>query len=374
MPKALYLAENFGSYATPELSLDRIMHFSGHNIGNFAFWNAARKLLDAEYRCIPFGAKAVKKDDVDLILIPAANFLNDTAELGWLADLIVDLDKPVIVMGIGAQSEHENEVPVLKDGTVRFLKEAAKRTPFLGLRGPFSAEVCAAHGVDNVRVLGCPSLFTSPDRELAHKAAAKWHSDIDKVAVHASSIKSHVRSAERFLFTLLQTVPGSSYIVQRPAELMKLIRGLETDEKDEVYLERVRTFLAPDLSRVRFAQILRQTGMIPYSVDSWRFALQSHSHSLGTRIHGAMMSLAAALPTICITHDTRTRELCETMGVPNLPASKIGRTSSVKEIFAEVTIDPEKFEENRSEKAQSYSELFTDLGFSPSTYFKKNFL
>lgn len=372
-PKALYLAESFGGFSTPEITLERIMHYSGHNVGNFAFWNAARLVVDADYRCFPFGTKSWK-EDVDLIVIPAANFLNKTADLGWLADLIVNVDKPVVVVGLGAQSEHEDEVPVLKDGTVRFLQEASRRTPFLGMRGAFSAKVCSAYGIENTRVMGCPSLFTSGDRNLAQKVALKWDADVSKVAVHAASIKAHVRIAERFLFNLLQSVPGSSYVLQRPVELMKLVTGEAQTGSDDAYLGRLRTFLAPDLPKERFNQILRQSGLIPYSVDSWRFSLQSHSHSLGTRIHGAMMSLAAFIPTICITHDTRTRELCEVMCVPSYPASKMGQQSSVKEIFQEVRIDADKFEQNRSDKARSYVDLLAGLSLEPSDFLSKNFL
>jgi polysaccharide pyruvyl transferase WcaK-like protein len=114
--------------------------------------------------------------------------------------------------------------------------------------------------------------------------------------------------------------------------------------------------------------------MVPYSVDSWKFALRGYSHSLGTRIHGAMISLAAVLPTICITHDTRTRELCEIMKVPSFAANLVRPDSSVKEIFAEVRLAADVFEDNRSTLAKSYDELIRACGFKPSTYFSNGFL
>jgi len=374
MVKVAYLAENLGGYQDPTISMAGVMHHSGHNVGNFAFWNAARKLFDAETICIPFGAtRKALPQDVDYVVIPAANFLNATADLGWLADLIADLDKPCIVVGLGAQSEREEQIPDLKDGTVRFLREAAKRTPFLGLRGPFSEQVCAKYEIANVKVLGCPSVFTNGDRKLAERIVAAWDQEIEKVAVHAASIKSHVMAAERYLFGILRTVPGSSYILQRPVELMKLVRGLELSETEQVYVEKVRQFLAPDLSMIKFSQMLRQTGMIPYSVDSWSFALQSYSHSLGTRIHGAMLSIASYLPTICITHDTRTRELCSVLKVPNVNCNQIKATSSIRDIFAGVRMDAGVFEDNRSTLAAGYKALLKEVGIGPSRYLSSRF-
>lgn len=374
MTKVVYLAENFGSYHDPAIPFPRLMHYSGHNIGNFAFWNAARKLFDAETTCIPFGAteKRLPKD-TDFIVIPAANFLNDTADLGWLADLLIAADKPCVVVGLGAQSDKEERLPVLKDGTIRFLQEASKRTPFLGLRGPFTELVCAQHGITNVKVLGCPSVFTNGDRKLAERIVTAWDQDIDKVAVHAASIKAHVMAAERYLFGLLRTVPGSSFILQRPVELMKLVRGLELSESEQSYVERVRMFLAPDLSMAKFAQLLRQAGVIPYSVDSWSFALQSYSHSLGTRIHGAMLSIASYLPTICVTHDTRTRELCSVLKVPSIGCNKVTATSSVRDIFASTRMDAAEFEDNRSTLASGYKALMSEVGIGPSRYLTQNF-
>ncbi|GGC50078.1 polysaccharide pyruvyl transferase [Siccirubricoccus deserti] len=374
MTKVVYLAESFGSYHDPGIPISRIMHYSGHNIGNFAFWNGARKLFDADMTCIPFGAteKHLPRD-IDFFVIPAANFLNTTSDLGWLANLIVKIDRPCVVVGLGAQSEKEDQIPVLKEGTIRFLQEAARRTPFLAVRGPFTEKVCAHYGVTNVKVLGCPSIFTNGDRTMAERIAAAWDQEVDKIAVHAASIKSHVMAAERYLFGLLRTVPGSAFVLQRPVELMKLVRGLELAEAEQAYVERVRQFLAPDLSMQKFMQVLRQTGMIPYSVDSWIFTLQSHSHSLGTRIHGAILSLSSYLPTICITHDTRTRELCSVLQVPSIRSNQVTSASSVREIFASIRMDAAVFEDNRSTLASGYKALMNEIGIGPSRYLTEKF-
>jgi polysaccharide pyruvyl transferase WcaK-like protein len=363
--KIAYLAENFGSFTGFDLTYREIMNHSGHNVGNFAFWNAARLLMEGEFKPFGFNSKPAQVKGADLILIPAANFLNETADLGWLADIIEQTDLPCIIVGLGAQSEREALIPKLKQGTVRFLETISKKTLYLCVRGEFSKQVCEHYGVNNVKVMGCPSLFTNQNRSMAKTIRAKWDGEIQKLAIHAASIKAHVRTVERFLFSRLLVHPGSSYILQRPVELMKMTRG-EHSQDDQAYLEKLNQFLCPDLSFSSFSSVVRAYGYIPYSVDSWIFQLKSHSHSLGTRIHGAMMSLAAEIPTICVTHDTRTRELCSVMKVPTIDCSKLSTVNSVSDVFSAVEFEAEGFEENRSVIAASYLELLKSMSVVPS--------
>lgn len=365
-----YLAENTGAFADPGADIGKLMHQCGHNVGNFAFWNAARLLFDADVRCFPFGARPGSiASDVDFIVIPAANFLNATSDLGWLADVLAEHDKPCLVVGLGAQSEHEDRMPALTSGTVRFLREAARRTPFLAVRGPYSQRVCHEYGVSNTRVLGCPSIFTSMDRSLGVTLESRWEHPVDKVAIHAAALKAHVRAAERYLWSLLSTVPGSSYILQRPPELMKLAHGVPLDPTEHDAVAKAGAFLAPDLSPAAFGAVLRRQGAIPWSVDAWRFALRAYSHALGTRIHGTLMSLSAGLPAICITHDTRTRELCNVLRLPSVDCAAVKGGIAVSELFAAHRLDGRDFEDNRSMLAKQYKLLLKESGLRVSVAF-----
>ncbi len=85
------------------------------------------------------------------------------------------------------------------------------------------------------------------------------------------------------------------------------------------------------------------------------------------------MSLAAELPTICITHDTRTRELCDIMKVPQVASTAIHRYSSVSDLFEEVKFDGDLFEENRSDLAKKFLELISAAGCKASSGFRYSF-
>jgi hypothetical protein len=157
--KVAYLAENFGRVDRAwTQSADRLMHHTGHNVGNMAFWYAAKMLVEAD--CHLVGRSTRARDvpaDVQAFIIPAANFLNKDADLSQLAELVRELDRPCLVFGLGAQSEQENALPALKPGTLDFLKEVSKRTPTIGIRGEFTRNLCNTLGVENTTVLGCPT-------------------------------------------------------------------------------------------------------------------------------------------------------------------------------------------------------------------------
>ena len=83
--------------------------------------------------------------------------------------------------------------------------------------------------------------------------------------------------------------------------------------------------------------------------------------------------MSAALPTVCITHDTRTRELCETLKVPNLAPGALTRFSSVRDLFMAKKLNGAEFEANRTALAKQYVDLIETAGFTPTKYIREDF-
>lgn len=67
---------------------------------------------------------------------------------------------PVLMVGIGAQfPTMDVDEADLPPEMVRLTKIISERTVSTGVRGQFTADVLAKHGIRNTRVTGCPSLF-----------------------------------------------------------------------------------------------------------------------------------------------------------------------------------------------------------------------
>ena len=371
MARVGYLANNIGEFSpTMKITADNLMGMSGLNIGNFAFWNAVQLLLDEEIILFPFGSKPDEYiGKLDFIVIPAANWLNAGQDFGWLATFIEEVDVPCLIFGLGAQSETEEQFPSLKEGTLRFLSALSKRTPFLAVRGEYTKNFCNHLGIKNVEALGCPSILTSPNKELGKCIKQRWETTIDKVAIHGLNLKHNTHDIEPYLFNILNTLRGSSYIIQEPRYFIRIMTQEELSDKDRESLQQAHQFLNSNLSYDNFIKQLRESCYVPYSLNSWVNYISYHSHSIGTRIHGSIISLTAEIPSICVTHDTRTKELCEIMEIPNLPCNTtIFDQSPIQEIFSQVTIHASKFDANRKYLARKNSELIKQAGLTTSRH------
>lgn len=365
-----YLATNDGVLDAPHnLRADSIMANTGNNVGNLAFWYVARRLLDEEVRFVTWSAKELP-DDLTALVIPAANFIGPHADLAPLTKIVRMLDVPTIVVGLGAQAEKEGDTPEVNEACIEFLHEIASRAPYICVRGEYTARICAHFGVENVRVLGCPSVFLNGDKTLGERMEEAIGSlRAENVAVHAACDKGPLTSVERELVRMAQLRPGSSYVVQRPVEMMRRILREPLAEADLPYLKTLGAFFGFGQNLDDFIGFLTTTGYVPTSIDSWMTAMRKHSCSINTRIHGTMIPFQAGVPSICITHDTRTRELVQVMKLPTLETQEFveGRYD-VEGLFAAAQFDGKAFDAGRRELSAGYLELFDAVGLHASSH------
>ncbi|GAA0576298.1 polysaccharide pyruvyl transferase family protein [Craurococcus roseus] len=368
--KVAYLAENVGAVPQPwRINSDALMRQTGLNIGNLAFWYGARLLFDAELHLVGWHTKPNQVPaDVSALVIPAANFINESADLSQLAELVRGLDRPVFLLGIGAQAESEDRPPQVKQGVIDFLKEVSARTPTICVRGEFTARVCEQLGITRTTVLGCPSILINPRHDLGRELARRISAlSAGPLAIHASCVKHSLQSVERELVRLARLNPGSSYVVQRPVEFIKAALGEPLNDEENRYLAQCTKFMGFGADQEAFTNFLSTHLYAPDSVDGWLQYLRRFSASVNTRIHGTVMSVTAGLPGLCITHDTRTRELAQQLRVPHLDVRKyIESRYSLQELFAQSGFDGKAFDENRAQTAATYCGIIEALGLKPS--------
>jgi hypothetical protein len=82
--------------------------------------------------------------------------------------------------------------------------------------------------------------------------------------------------------------------------------------------------------------------------------LRGFDFVIGARIHGVMLGLQAGVPSLCIAHDSRTRELCETMKVPFVMARDVSGGVSREDLGRLFVFDADEFDQNRAKLAAGF--------------------
>ena len=340
---------------------------AGFNTGNLAFSHAIDAHLGGGLPSVEWGAPlpAINRKG-DLAVIPAANQLGTHTNHRRSAQLYCDIRVPMVMIGLGAQSDENWTVPQLHDGTLDWIRQVAEHAPAagvpnIGVRGGFSLHVLDRHGLAaHAQVIGCPSFFLNPCARLGERIAANLRrpGGPKRVAVVAGHPHwQHLGAIEASIARLAST-PGS-YVVQAPEELIRLACGEAGRVTDEA-LRVCRDYVMPDATTPAFARWGEQHGKAFFDIPGWLEHYRGFGGGfdmvVGTRIHGVVLGLQAGVPSLCVAHDSRTLELCQTLKVPHVLASQVPHGLSVEELrrVVETAFDPAAFDANRRRLCERY--------------------
>lgn len=193
----------------------------------------------------------------------------------------------------------------------RYLHTIADRSPLVGTRGEYSAEVLRNLGIGNVEVLGCPSLYINgphlPDKLLVRPEAK----DVRRVAVCYSNYQGNTRS--RIADVLAMAVADGYHYVEQSFGLA--VKALCYPGKIE----------AEDFPKARHIYhnldhlaALLAAGRLRYFTNYriWKDFLSGMDFSFGARMHGLTPALQTGVPSLFIAHDARVREMCDFFDLP----------------------------------------------------------
>jgi SAM-dependent methyltransferase len=365
-----FLACNDGNLKDGQtLKSGSIMRWTGQNVGNLAFWYTTRRLFNDDVVFLDWKRPEEKlPKGIRLFVIPAANFLGEHISLAPLVEMIEGFDVPCVVVGLGAQSERDDVFPKVKPDVIQFVRAVSKRTPFIGLRGEYTQKFCASLGVQNTRVLSCPSILMNSDRRLGKSIQSKLASPtLGPLAIHGACLKGSLQQVERDLVRLVQQNVGSQYVVQRPQDLVATIFREQLDVENAANFASSAKYFG--VSEKELAEFLQRFGFVPVGIDSWRSSLLRFAFSRNTRIHGTIVSIQSGIPGVCIAHDTRTAELIASGKLPGASAQDFKESKSdIRALLASISFSGEEFDENRRVVAQEYANLFRQVGLSPSPH------
>jgi len=345
---------------------------TGGNSGNLAFQYAIVSHLKANVPIVEWNASPEQLRSMgDILVLPLANQLGKHTDLGSLARKLKEFQLPVIGIGLGAQSTILSPDIELTDGTKNWLQVLAASSPSdapnLGVRGAFTKSQIEKLGYPNSSIVsGCPSNFINYRLDLPDVLERKYKFAPKVIAVAAGIPYGppELSKIEQDLADIV-TVTGGAYIVQHGLEMLRLARD-EFDKIDPKTLDLCKNFVAPNKSMEEFKTWCRKYAYAIYDARAWLDFLRRFDFVVGTRFHGAMLAIQAGVPAAVIAHDSRTREMCETMGIPVRNYSEIkGITANnIRDYFS---FDAEEFRNKRRELLGNYLQLFksAEIEISP---------
>lgn len=351
----------------------------GGNTGNLAFVYAIASHLGGvatdgtpePVRVVPWHVPAADlRGTADLIVLACANQLGPHTDLGTHATNLEAIGLPVVALGLGAQAASRDEEAVIPDGTKKWLEVIGRlapgKAPNIGVRGEYTLRQLERLGCgDRGIVMGCPSNFINPT-DIAALVSARREVPVGRVAAAVGQpYWRELAEIERAVLDLVDESDGSC-IVQHGQIMVDLGQG-ELATMSEKDVELLRAYFRPRLSTDEFALWCRRNMLGFGTVPDWMNWLKRHDFVVGPRFHGIMLAIQAGVPGGCITHDSRTAELCDTMGIPARPASEMPKVLTRKMLPELFPFDVEGYRTKRKRLAKSYIAILSGAGVKTSS-------
>ena len=335
--------------ASCKLGTSAIMSLSGNNIGNFAFRHAlrfiVRDLHSYSLTLYPSYQRAAQLGQVDSTIVSCANWLGasqaDEASNLNRARAFEATDASTVCFAIGVQAKSGADSVDLGPNTLRLAKALSERAKLLSVRDEMTQNVLEAAGITNTVVTGCPSNFINGDPELGKKVAARaaellkhvasWR-DVKSLICEFSGGSAESGRVLKHKLRLLDATPAH-YVLQAPTLLPFTLR--ETREIPSVYKSN-----SPFGNEHKRLEITLRSKCIHFSsINAWMDYARTCDLSFGMRIHGNMIPLQAGVPSVLISHDSRTSGLGSVMGIPNVSAENFtGEVSSSPRFLLETVV------------------------------------
>jgi polysaccharide pyruvyl transferase WcaK-like protein len=339
-----------------------VMYYSGGNVGNFAFSNALYQHLKSRPDVVPWHVSPdLVNERYDIVIFACANQLGPHTDLGGLAQLLEKVKIPIIAIGLGAQAVTSKTQVQLRPGTRRWVEvladHAPSKQPNLGIRGEFSLNVLESIGLGaKCSIIGCPSNLTNPALDLPSQVAQKMEEQIHRVAVPAGLQNWPALAAIEQSLASIVTETGGIYIAQSEIDMVRLSRDEATDI-DPIILENLRSYIAPKKTKAEFLAWARRYADHYIDAPSWMHAMRKFDFAVGARFHGVMLALQAGVPGGVITHDSRTMEMCQTMGLAARHYTEMPPHFTSADLKTLFPFDAMAYAAKRRELAQAYTEL-----------------
>lgn len=288
------------------------------NTGNLVHAVTALRMLDGRIRRFNV-FRPFTDEEVEFLNTECSHFVYIAANMIRLgsdalaerhrvfADNLTRLRIPVVVFGLGAQApanspDADLSMPADSQRLARLLSELSVE---IAVRGEFTAEVLGKVGVTNTVVTGCQSAFWRMTPEPPQMLPA---ASMDRVIFGFTGVWREAALIKR-------AIAGDWECIGQTHWPEVALQNGDEAEFDRQYH---KVFESGLLDREAYLQYIKRRFVKFFDLDEWVNHVRGAGFALGTRFHGNMAALHAGVPALWITHDSRTLELCQHLGLPQV--------------------------------------------------------
>jgi polysaccharide pyruvyl transferase WcaK-like protein len=322
----VYDHDNVRWYKHAQLE-NHINHY--HNIGDAFVFDSSLKLLNFETlaelpiaHVDPAAIDAINAE-YDYVFLRGSNYVH--AQMNWskTVEVLRRLKIPVIAFGIGAQAPVSGKLE-LSDDTKTVLRLIADSTASLGVRGTYSAEVLNDLGIQNVRIIGCPTAFRANKPDLAIRLPALDQVKHVGVTLRREVSKTYAQDIRRYLTFHRDLVKAMAdrfevtLMAQGEIEEKKLALGTAEQKAEAMAALRQNEWATTWYLDEAMEGLYRSRMFYSDVVAEYEKLVRGLDLVLGYRLHGNLMALANGTPSIYFTYDSRTVEFADTFKIPSV--------------------------------------------------------
>ena len=121
------------------------------------------------------------------------------------------------------------------------------------------------------------------------------------------------------------------YILQTPAENPAVIFDRDAEVTEEFIKKKFPGYKG---TKEELNVFMKEHAHMFFSLEEWKDYLRSNnfSFSFGMRFHGNMVAHLCGIPSLWIVHDSRTRELIETLKLPSIDYDDLPQYKYIEEL------------------------------------------
>jgi hypothetical protein len=351
------------------LSTNELLNKVGQNTGNLLFQYAVANSISEDKvligQDIPWDVKLVK-ETCRVIVIPSANFVRENFDFSGFVDFLDKTELPLVFLGLGAQAkDYEQTEFDFHPSIIKLLQLVKERCKIAGLRGEFTQRLLAKFDVTNTEIIGCPTNFINKDPDFIAKLENKWNKPVFSFIATGDEpwpkdpLK---RDAERQMIDWVNR--GYGLFLQQSVEpFIKYARQNNPYQNAEVpdhHESSLRKTLAPNMTDEEFRGFIATKLRLYYSIDQWMEDSARMDFSIGLRLHGNMAAWQAGTPAIWVYHDSRTRELAETMALPHISHTAFLNYKNIEELKHSVEPNFAAYEKKRLSLLEAHNRILDE--------------